>query len=374
MILNVVCEDREGRCFSLTAVDLSDRRLVYKCVFPISNLLAMSEATELDLYEMLVQCLSVSGEQLKVNMKKMIELSLVSSKAVIKTPAYDQSQEQEELSKDKYKIEGEKTEDLFQQFRILDVLKMLTQTPKSAGSQFQPAPEEEDMKKMATDTNDHSLSLDSAKDSLDILIDKKNDQKRLDVYALKIQRVYRGMLARKKYRQLRSNESVVVYKKGFFQDHISISCTIMKRLANQEYTIYGYNFDMRYYFKSETFFLPESKAIRPDTRYFDEVFSKTLFDLDSKTLYYKDFLIEDASGLMGKSLGLGREQEKRQAEVVLKKTVMTFLNISAEKKKSIPEFDQRFKVIGKKTMVLGGVNIAILVDPCDLVSSELPGS
>ena len=118
------------------------------------------------------------------------------------------------------------------------------------------------------------------------------------------------------------NESVVMYKRAFWQDHLSISCTILKKLANQEYTIYGFNFDMKYYFQPESFFLPEGKYLAPDDQYFAQVFSKTYFDLDSKSIYYRDFLTEDTTSLLGNKIEGGRELEKRQAEVVMKKTVM----------------------------------------------------
>ena len=359
MIVTTICEDRPTRSFVVTAVDFANRRQVYRCQLPISSMLTVGQLSELDLYSMMIRCLLVNDRQLIVDLKMLLELVLEASSAATQTTRQCEIQR-----KNPVETKANPTIELLSVNvlpKLRDVAKILAMNVVSTYNNHVVPEVNSKIPKKAAEHETSELSLSQSLDSLDILIEKKNDHKRLDVFALKIQSQIRGLLMRKKYKKLRMNESIVMYKRAFWQDHLSISCTILKKLANQEYTIYGFNFDMKYYFKPESFYLAEGKHLSPDDQYFSQVFSKTYFDLDSKTIYYKDFLTEETASLLDSKFEGSRELEKRQAEQVMKKTVMKFLNIIVDKKIFFPVFDQRFKVIGKKTIKLEGENLAIMV-------------
>jgi hypothetical protein len=351
MIVTVSCQQRGELSFLYKLVDLEDRKSQYTLYFPIQDLLSMSSMSLYELNKSLMPCLQINEGVIEVDSQMRVKCLLNATDSLLagfeetSSPPLGSFSHIESSPK-----QGARNV-------IMNSIKAIKKKQK-AGDPTKSF-------KFANKTTDDD-SLSSSETSLDKLIAYKNDTTRLDEFAKRIQRRFRGALARKRFKELYTTESIVMFKKTFIQhDFESVSCTILKKLSSHEYTIYGYNFDRKCYLQPESFTIDESdpaavSAIM-DPDYFENVLTKTYFDNETRTLYFQDFLIEDPSALVVLKRNDHNDAERRKAELFMVKLSRKNLSGNQVHEKVMPHYEQRYNMVGKRTFKMESTIVSILV-------------
>lgn len=361
MVITTTCAQRMELSMIFKVVDLEDRSMTYSLIFPLKEFMALESISLYDLYTRLLPCLQINECQLMIENQMKVKCLLYFTENLV--------EKFDDLTKNGNLSPGQKDNNNYWSATYNKLHPFLTVKTLLDIKRSKAEPASANLKRKKKESSD---SLSSSENSIDDLINYKNDMSRLDIFAIKIQRSFRGLITRRKYKEMHLRESIVVFKKSFLQhDFESVSCTILKRLATQEYTIYGYNYDFKYYFRPETFVtdfeqLAKYKKTRTEDDYFEEVFQNTYFDPETKTLYFKDFLIEEPAKLTSLKREDHSEVEKRKAERFLVR-LMKKDSRSHLHEKIVPHFEQRYKMVGKRTFPMEGTQIAILVVSANLV-------